>query len=126
MAKKDFSILFEKISNTSGSKDIAMVSGYNSYAQQIEVVCKTQKGELVSDMNLGSNFYTYAFNGGTNQGLLESSLAAYIQAAIKTILNVKVKLQYFSENNFQFIVSYSVSDGISKTTAASAFVEVEL
>ena len=63
MALKDFSILLEKIYTDSSKKDLAVVSGFNAYSQYIEAVCKTQKGELVSNMNLGSDYFKYIFNG---------------------------------------------------------------
>lgn len=126
MAKKDFSILLEKVNVTDSKKDIGLVTGFNAYAQYIEVVCKTQKGELVSDNNIGSNYFAYIFDGQANLPALENSLAGYIQAAIPYITNVSVKTQYSSADQFQFLVYYSVSDGINKQTNNTTFVEVEI
>lgn len=126
MNKKDFSILLDKVHTTTGTRDVSMVTGFNAYAQYIENICKTQKGEIISDMSLGSDLYNYIFNGQANKGLLETSLAAYIKASVKTIFNVKVKLEYASETVFEFLVTYDVSDGINKISNASTFVEVEL
>lgn len=126
MATKDFSILLEKVSVTDAKKDISLVTGFNAYAQYIEVVCKTQKGELVSNMNLGSNYYEYIFNGQADLPALQNSMAGYIQAVIPKITNVKVITQYSSANQFQFIVYYSISDGINTQTNNSTFVEVEI
>lgn len=126
MATKDFSILFEKINTGSSKKDIGIVSGFNAYAQYIENICKTQKGELVSNMNLGSDYYNYIFDGQADVGNLENILASYIEAAIPDFISVKVKLQYASETQFQFVVTYSVSNGYNSQSNASTFIEVEL
>ena len=126
MALKDFSILLEKISTGSSQKDLAVVSGFNAYSQYIEAVCKTQKGELVSDMNLGSDYFKYIFNGQANVGSLEVSLAAYIHAAIPELENVNVSVIYMSDVLFQFLVTYMVSDGINTQNKASTYIEVPL
>jgi len=126
MAIKDFSILFEKINSSSTKKDIGLVSGFNAYSQYIENVCKTQKGELVSDINLGSDYFSYIFDGQANTGLLENNMAAYISSAIPSLTNVKVNLQYSSDKVFQFLIYFSTSDGILKQSNVSTFIEVEL
>jgi hypothetical protein len=53
-------------------------------------------------------------------------MASYIAASIKNIFNVKVVLKYSTETLFQFVITYDISDGISKISNASTFVEVEL
>jgi hypothetical protein len=126
MAIKDFSILLEKINSSSTKKDIGLVSGFNAYSQYIENVCKTQKGELVSDINLGSDYFSYIFDGQANIGLLENNMAAYINSAIPSLTNVKVNVQYASDTVFQFLIYFSTSDGIIKQSNTSTFIEVEL
>lgn len=126
MALKDFSILLEKATTTASLKDISTVSGFNAYSQYIETVLKTQKGELVSNMNLGSDFYRYIFSGKGDYGSLEAALAAYIQSAITEFTEVQVKLEYASETTFQFFITYSVSNGINSQSKASTFIEVEI
>ena len=126
MAKKDFSILLEKINVSGPKKDIGTVSGFNAYAQYIEVVLKTQKGELLSSMNLGSNYFDYIFNGQANLPALQASLAGSIQAAIPKLYNISVYTTYASQDSFQFKVTYSITDGISTQTDATTFVEVNL
>jgi hypothetical protein len=123
---KDFSILMEKVSVTGVQKDISLVTDFNAYAQYIEVVCKTQKGELVSNNNIGSDYYTYIFDGQANLPVLETTIAGYIQAAIPRITNVSVRTQYSSPTQFQFLVYYSIFDGTSKQENNTTFVEVEL
>jgi hypothetical protein len=126
MAKKDFSILLEKINISGPKKDIGTVSGFNAYAQYIEVVLKTQKGELLSNMNLGSNYFDYIFDGQANLPALQASLAGYLQAAIPKLYNISVVTTYATMNSFQFTVTYSLSDGIAMQTDATTFVEVNL
>lgn len=126
MSKKDFSILFEKVTTTAGTKDLAVVKGYNAYAQYIENILKTQKGEIISNMSLGSDYYNYIFEGTANRGAIETSLAAYISSAIKNIFNVRVTLKVVTESYFEFIINYDISDGITKISNASTFIEVEL
>ena len=126
MAMKDFSILLEKINASSNKKDIGLVSGFNAYAQYIEVVCKTQKGELVSNMNLGSNYFSYMFSGQLNLPALQNSMAAYIQSAIPDIHNVNVQTQYISQDVYQFIITYSLTNGLSSQNNSTTFVEVEI
>jgi hypothetical protein len=123
---KDFSIFLEKINSKSTKKDIALVSGFNAYSQYIENVCKTQKGELVSDSNFGSDYFKYIFDGQSDTGGLESSMAAYISASIPQISNVVVSLQYASQQSYQFFITYSLNDGIVSQSKTSTFVEVEL
>ena len=126
MPIKGFSILLEKITTNTNKKDIGIVSGFNAYSQYIENVCKTQKGELVSNMDLGSNYFNFIFNGKADVGSLESVMAAYIQTAIPSINKVKVKLQFSSETVFQFLITYSISNGINSQSDASTFIEVYL
>ena len=126
MALKDFSILLEKISTDSTKKDLAIVSGFNAYSQYIEAVCKTQKGELVSNMNLGSDYFKYIFNGQGNIGSLEVSLAAYISAAIPELSNIQVNVEYITDTVIQFLVTYLITDGINTQNKASTYIEVQL
>ena len=124
MATKDFSILFEPVSFYYTKKDISMVSGYNAIVQYIEHIMKTQKGELISNMDLGSDYFTYAF-GTEDKAFLELNLASYIEAAIPQIRSVKVNLIYYSEDRLQFEVKFSLFDGIKSQNNISCFIEVE-
>lgn len=125
MAIKDFSILLEKIETAGTKKDISVVSGYNAITQYIEHILKTQKGELISNMSLGSDYFTYVY--GTNDaGALETNLAAFIQAAIVKLSDVKVQLLSQSDQLFQFQVTFSIFDGIKFQKNATCFIEVEI
>lgn len=125
MELKDFSILLEPIQTSSSKKDISIVTGFNAITQYIENVMKTQKGELVSDMNLGSDYFSYIF-GSPDKGVLEAQLAAYIEAAIPKLKNIKVNLIYFSEDQLQFEIRYSIFNiGINSQKDASCFIEVQ-
>lgn len=125
MANKDFSILLEKIETARTKKDISVVSGYNAITQYIEHILRTQKGELISNMSLGSDYFTYIY--GTNDpGVLETNLAAYIQAAIVKLSDVRVKLLSQSDQLFQLQVIFSLFDGIKFQKNVTCFIEVEL
>jgi len=126
MALKDFSILLEKINTRAAKKDISLVSGYNAYAQYIENVCKTQKGELVSDINFGSNYFTYIFGGQADVGALQGSLASYIEAGIPSINDVTVQVENITDTSYQFFITYSITDGINSQNNASTLIEVEI
>lgn len=125
MLARDFSILLEPVVTTTSKKDISLVSGYNAYAQYIEHVMKTQKKELVSDMNLGTDYFTYIF-GTNDRGVMELNLAAYIQAAVPKLTNVRVTLLEQTNTDMHFNVSFTFFDGIKIQNNISCFVEVPL
>ena len=52
MGTKDLNILGTKVITANNKKDISLVNGYNSYVQKIENICRTQKGEIPSAVNL--------------------------------------------------------------------------
>jgi len=124
MAIKDFSILLEPINTITTKKDIGVVSGYNAIVQYMETVMKTQKGELISNMDLGSDYFNYSF-GTDDKAVLELNLASYIEAAMTQVRNVKVNLIYYSEDRFQFEVIFSLLDGFKIQNNISCFIEVE-
>ena len=95
---RDFNILGYKIDTTNSKKDLSLVTGFNSYIQKIEHICKTQKGELPSDSSLGSNYYAFLFDPVGNKNVLEINLQAYIKAAIYDLTRVKVTVVYSDEN----------------------------
>lgn len=125
MNSTDFSILFQPVDTITSKKDISMVSGFNSIAQQIEHVLKTNKGELVSNSNLGSNYFTYAFGTDDINGL-EYILAGYIEAVIPKLSEVKVRTLFYNDKQYQFQINFSLFDGINVQKNASCFIEVEL
>lgn len=102
-----------------------MVTGYNAYAQYIENVLKTQKNELVSNMNFGSEYYSFIF-GQNDKSVLEIKLAAYIQSAIPKLTNIKVKLLYKSNTNLTFNVFFDFYDGIKMQKNLSCNIEVPI
>lgn len=124
MAIRDFSILFEPVQTATTNKDISLVSGFNAVSQYIEHVLKTQKGELISNMNLGADYFTYIF-GTQDKGVLELNVAAYIEAAIPQIRNVRANLVYYSTDILQFEIIFSIYDGIKTQNNVSCFIEVE-
>jgi hypothetical protein len=124
MAIRDFSIFFEPVQTTATKKDISIVSGFNAITQYIEHVLKTQKGELISDMNLGADYFTYIF-GTQDKAVLELNIAAYIEASIPQVRNVRANLVYYSTDVLQFEIFFSIYDGIQTQNNVSCFIEVE-
>lgn len=125
MLARDFSILLEPVVTLTSKKDISLVSGYNAYAQYIEHVMKTQKKELVSDMNLGTDYFTYIF-GTNDKGVMQLTLAAYIQAAIPKLTNVKTTLLEQTQNSMLFEIMFTFFDGIKIQNNISCTIEVPL
>lgn len=126
MQTRDFSILFEKIPTTSSTTDIAMVSGYNSIVQKITHLFNTNKGELVSDQNFGSNYFVYLFDPVSNKTTLESTMGHYIEASIQGVMNVVVQLYYYSQSSLQFKISFSYFDGLKLQSNIYCSIEVSL
>lgn len=122
---EDFSILLEPVNTTSTKKDISLVSNYNAYVQYIENVLKTQKNEVVSNMNMGSDYYNFIF-GNNDRGALQIQLAAYIQSAIPKLTNIRVRLTSKTNNNLNFNVFFDFYDGIKMQKNLSCNIEVPI
>ena len=112
MQNTDFSILLEKIPTTNSPTDIAMVSGYNSIVQKISHLFNTNKGELTSDKNFGSDYYVYMFDPVSNKEVLENTMSHYIQASIQGVTDVTVELFSYTQTLLQFKVKFGYFDGI--------------
>jgi hypothetical protein len=112
MQNTDFSILLEKIPTTNSTTDIAMVSGYNSIVQKISHLFNTNKGELTSDKNFGSDYYVYIFDPISNKEVLENTMSHYIQASIQGVTDVTVELFSYTQSILQFKVKFGYFDGI--------------
>ena len=112
MQTTDFSILLEKIPSTNSNTDIAMVSGYNSIVQKISHLFNTNKGELTSDKNFGSDYYVYMFDPVSNKEVLENTMSHYIQASIQGVTDVTVELFSYTQTLLQFKVKFGYFDGI--------------
>lgn len=125
MQDQDFSILFEKIPSTGNKTDISMVSGFNSIVQKINHLFNTNKGELVSDKNFGSDYYVYLFDPLSNKTSLEANLANYIKASITNLSSVKVNLVSCTEDLLEFDVLFSYFDGSVLNENIFCSIEVE-
>lgn len=126
MATKDFSIYFEPTTTSNSKVDISTVSGYNSITQQIQHVARTQKNELIADMNFGSKLYEYIFQGNVDKSLINITMAAAIQTNIPRISNVKAQMSYYSENLIKFDVYFSTFDGVNSQKNSYCSIEVPL
>jgi hypothetical protein len=125
MAKtKDFNILLEKVNTTSNLKDFAMVSNYNMYVQQIENVCKTQKGENI-DSYFGANLFTYLFDRQNNRYLIETSVSNAITSSIPSISKATAKMIYSDDNVMRFKIDFYIFDGI-KSQSSTCTIEVRI
>jgi hypothetical protein len=111
MQNTDFSILLEKIPSNNSNTDIAMVSGYNSIVQKISHLFNTNKGELTSDKNFGSDYYVYMFDPVSNKFVLENTMSHYIQASIQGVTDVTVELFSYTQTLLQFKVKFGYFDG---------------
>jgi hypothetical protein len=126
MQTRDFSILFEKIPTTASTTDIAMVSGYNSIVQKITHLFNTNKGELASDKDFGSNYFVYLFDPVSNKTTLEKTMAHYIEASIQGVMDVVVQLYYYSQSSLQFKITFSYFDGLKLQSNIYCSIEVSL
>jgi len=128
MDKKDFSIYFEPAATNTNKVDVALVSGLNSITQQIQHVARTQKNELIADMNFGSNFYDYIFTGNNNSttGIMDISFAANIKSGVPRISNVKSQMIYYSPSLIKFDVYFSTLDGVQSQKNSYCSIEVPL
>jgi hypothetical protein len=124
MKNKDFSILLEKIPSTAEKTDIAVVTGYNATVQKITHLFNTNKGELPSDSNFGSDYYIYLFDPVGNKSNLEANLANYIRASIPELNSAKVTLESYSETKITFNVKFSYFDGLIMKSNIQCTVEV--
>jgi hypothetical protein len=125
MSTKDLNILGLKVTTANSKKDLSLVTGYNSYVQKIENICKTNKGELPSNINLGSDYYTFIFNPVGNKQIIETNLEAYIKNAIYDLTNIVVKVASFTTSQIILNISFSVKTGLTKQQLACT-IEVDL
>lgn len=126
MALKDFSITLQKIKTSSSTNDVGIVTGFNAITQYIENIAKTQKGEVPSDVNFGSDYFNYIFGGNADAGVMELKLAADISSKIPELVDVKVNVVNFTDTVVTFEVFYSLNNGITKQQNSSCFIEVKL
>jgi hypothetical protein len=126
MQNTDFSILLEKIPSINSTTDIAMVTGYNSIVQKISHLFNTNKGELTSDKNFGSDYYVYMFDPVSNQSVLENTLSHYIQASIQGVTDVNVELFSYTQSLLQFKVKFGYFDGLKLQSNIYCNIEVNI
>jgi hypothetical protein len=105
MDKKDFNILGLKINTGSSKKDIAYVTGYNSYVQKIEHICKTQKGEIPYSRSLGIEYYDLKFNSVVGKNVMQLKIQNNIKNFVKEFDSVVAKTQY-TTNDFLILDVY--------------------
>jgi hypothetical protein len=114
MATRDLNILGLKINTSNNKKDISFVNGYNSYVQKIENVCRLQKNEIPSSMNMGVDYYVFLFNPVSNKNTMEQSIANSIINSISELEDVTVEIIYYTESTITMNVTFTVSKLIQK------------
>lgn len=114
MATKDFNILGTKVSSTNNKKDISFVTGYNSYVQKIENVCRLQKNEIPSSVYMGVDYYVFLFNPVSNKNIMEQAIENSIVNAIYDIQNVNVEITDYTESTVTMKVTFTPSKLINK------------
>jgi hypothetical protein len=125
MATKDLNILGQKVSTPANKKDIAVVSGFNSYVQKVENICKLQENEIPSDMAIGVDYYNFIFNPVANKYLTQSGISRSIKAAIPEFTSVDADIIYYSDNTITMDVEFTLSIQ-SKTQNSKCRIEVPL
>jgi hypothetical protein len=114
MATKDFNILGTKVSSTNNKKDISFVTGYNSYVQKIENVCRLQKNEIPSSVYMGVDYYVFLFNPVSNKNIMEQAIENSIVNAIYDIQNVNVEITDYTDSTVTMKVTFTPSKLINK------------
>lgn len=114
MATKDFNILGRKVSSTNNKKDISFVTGYNSYVQKIENVCRLQKNEIPSSVYMGVDYYVFLFNPVSNKNIMEQAIENSIVNAIYDIQNVNVEITDYTDSTVTMKVTFTPSKLINK------------
>jgi hypothetical protein len=126
MAIKDFEITFKKIQTSSSKKDVGFVTEFNAISQYIENISKTQKGELPADKELGSDYFTYIFDGQIYKSEIEVKLAADILSKIYYLLKTKVTLINFTDSLIEFKVDYTTTNKVGNQNDSTCYIEVEI
>lgn len=125
MNSKDFNILGLKIDSSNQKKDISFVTDINSYVQKIENVCRLQKGEIPSSINLGVDYYAFIFDPYSNKSTVEDNVSVGIRSGIKDIKQAKTNLVYYNDEKLTLDVTFSLSYTTPQKTTTCR-IEVDL
>ncbi len=125
MKTKDLNILCKKIETSANKKDIAVVSGYNSYVQKIENVCRVQENEIPSFMSLGVNYYDYIFNPVGEKTYIQMILSKSIKAAIPELVSTSTNIVFYDQEKLTIEVSFTTNSN-SKNQKSLCRIEVKI
>lgn len=126
MNSKDFNILGLKIDSSNQKKDIAFVTDINSYVQKIENICRLEKGEIPSSLNLGVDYYAFIFDPISNQSTVEDNVSVGIKSGVKDIKQAKTKVIYYNDEKLILDVTFSLNYRTpEKTTTCRIEVDLE-
>lgn len=125
MYNKDLNILGLKVDSLNNKKDISFVTDINSYVQKIENVCRLQKGEIPSSVNLGTDYYSFIFDPVSNKSSTEDNIAVSIVSGIRDIKKAIVDIIYFDDTKVIMNVTFTLRSWAENRTATCK-IEVEL
>lgn len=125
MNSKDFNILGLKIDSSNQKKDISFVTDINSYVQKIENICRLEKGEIPSSIDLGVDYYAFIFDPISNKSTVEDNVAVAVRSGIKEIKQAKASVVYYDDSKIIFDVTFSLNYRIpDKTTTCRIEVDI--
>ena len=125
MNSKDFNILGLKIDSSNQKKDISFVTDINSYVQKIENICRLEKGEIPSSIDLGVDYYAFIFDPISNKSTVEDNVAVAVRSGIKEIKQAKASVLYYDDSKIIFDVTFSLNYRIpDKTTTCRIEVDI--
>lgn len=125
MNSKDFNILGLKIDSLNQKKDISFVTDINSYVQKIENICRLEKGEIPSSIDLGVDYYAFIFDPISNKSTVEDNVAVAVRSGIKEIKQAKASVVYYDDSKIIFDVTFSLNYRIpDKTTTCRIEVDI--
>lgn len=125
MSSKDFNILGLKITSSNQKKDISFVTDINSYVQKIENICRLEKGEIPSSIDLGVDYYAFIFDPISNKSTVEDNIAVAVRSGIKDIKQAKASVVYYDDSKIIFDVTFSLNYRVpNKTTTCRIEVDI--
>jgi hypothetical protein len=125
VSSKDFNILGLKITSSNQKKDISFVTDINSYVQKIENICRLEKGEIPSSIDLGVDYYAFIFDPISNKSTVEDNIAVAVRSGIKDIKQAKASVVYYDDSKIIFDVTFSLNYRVpNKTTTCRIEVDI--
>jgi hypothetical protein len=118
MQKVDFDILLTPSASTSNLKDISLVQGLASVAQQIKSVVSMSAKEIPFSSVVGANVQDYISKNRLYDIFLNESINSSVAYAVKDIFNLSSAIS-ISENNPGIVKIIIKFDYKTRTTQSS-------